>query len=146
MGHISSHAFKNFSLNFLMDKEISNAHIDGDIYIHDSDFWGITVTCCQIDLSKLFTNGFNTGHGTIREPKSIRTACALTAIAIQSNQNDQHGGQSIPALDYYLAPYISKSYTKYFKNNIKKYLKFFIEDIKDEINYEIGRASCRERV
>lgn len=133
MGYIASEASRKFNLNFLIDKEISKAHIDGDIHIHDLDLYMMTSTCTQIDISKLFKNGFNTGHGTIREPKSIRTACSLTAIAIQANQNDQHGGQSIPALDYYLAPYISKSYTRYFKNNIKKYLRFFIEDIKDEI-------------
>lgn len=136
---VGSEAFRTFNLNHLFNKEVSEAHINGDIYVHDMDFGALTTTCCQIDLSKLFKDGFNTGHGTIREPKSIRSACALTAIAIQANQNDQHGGQSIPALDYYLAPYISKSYTKYFKNNIKKYLNFYCEDIlkEDVLNSKI---------
>jgi ribonucleoside-triphosphate reductase len=76
------------------------------------DFYTLTETCCQIPLDKLFKDGFNTGHGFLREPGSIRTAGALAAIAIQSNQNDQHGGQSIPMFDYYLAPYVALSYVK----------------------------------
>lgn len=85
---------------------------DNLIYIHDMDFYGLTETCCQINLAKLFEKGFNTGHGYVRPPKSIGTAAALTCIVIQSNQNDQHGGQSIPAFDHYLAPYVEMTYTK----------------------------------
>ena len=59
-----------------------------------------TLTCCQIDLDKLFKGGFSTGHGHLREPQDITSCAALAAIAIQSNQNDQHGGQSIPAFDF----------------------------------------------
>lgn len=83
------------------------------IYIHDKDFYGLTTTCCQIELDKLFKDGFHTGHGYLREPNSISTAAALACIAIQSNQNDQHGGQSIPAFDYYMAPYVRKSWLKH---------------------------------
>lgn len=86
------------------------------IYIHDKDFYGLTETCCQIELDKLFKGGFDTGHGHIREPQSIGTAAALACIAIQSNQNDQHGGQSIPAFDYYMAPYVRKTYDKKVKH------------------------------
>ena len=82
------------------------------IWIHDCDFYGLTMTCCQIDLSQLFEHGFNTGHGHIRPPKSIDTAAALACIAIQSNQNDMFGGQSVPAFDYYLAPYVKMTYEK----------------------------------
>lgn len=82
------------------------------IWIHDKDFYGLTMTCCQIDLSQLFEHGFNTGHGHIRPPKSIGTAAALACIAIQSNQNDMFGGQSVPAFDYYLAPYVKMTYEK----------------------------------
>lgn len=82
------------------------------IWIHDKDFYGLTMTCCQIDLSQLFEHGFNTGHGHIRPPKSIGTAAALACIAIQSNQNDMFGGQAVPAFDYYLAPYVKMTYEK----------------------------------
>lgn len=82
------------------------------IWIHDCDFYGLTMTCCQIDLAKLFEHGFNTGHGHIRPPRSIGTAAALACIAIQSNQNDMFGGQSCPKFDHDLAPYVRLSYEK----------------------------------
>lgn len=129
-----SEASKAFNRNFLLKKEVAEAFSNNYLHIHDFEYYNMTTTCCQIDLAKLFKGGFHTGHGALREPSGIRTACALTAIAFQSNQNDQHGGQSIPHFDYYMAPYISKSYTRYFKNNIKKYLKFYCEDIlKEEV-------------
>ncbi len=107
-----SEAAKNFNLLYLMSERIANAHRNGDIHIHDLDFLALTETCCQIPADKLFKNGFNTGHGFLRQPGGIRTAGALMAIAIQSNQNDQHGGQSIPLFDYYLANYVSLTFVK----------------------------------
>ena len=85
-----SEGAKKFNLNFVIDPKISKYHIDGDIHIHDLDFYTLTQTCCQIDIGKLFKGGFNTGHGFLREHGNIRSAGALAAIAIQSNQNDQH--------------------------------------------------------
>lgn len=107
-----SEAAKKFNMLYMMSEDIAQAHTEGDIHIHDLDFLALTETCCQIPLDKLFKNGFNTGHGFLRTPGGIRTAGALAAIAIQSNQNDQHGGQSIPLFDYYLAPYVALSYVK----------------------------------
>ena len=100
----------------MMSPDIAAAHFGGDIHIHDLDFFNLTTTCTQINLKDLLARGFNTGHGGLRTPNSIGTAAALACIAIQSNQNDQHGGQSIPAFDYALAPYVAKSYIK----NLKK--------------------------
>ena len=96
----------------IIPQYVKEAVDDNIIYIHDKDFYGLTMTCCQIDLSQLFEHGFNTGHGHIRPPKSIGTAAALACIAIQSNQNDMFGGQSVPAFDYYLAPYVKMTYEK----------------------------------
>ena len=79
------------------------AHQDGDIHIHDLDFYTLTTTCCQIDLLNLFHGGFSTGHGVLREPNDIYSYSALACIAIQANQNDQHGGQSIVNFDYGMA-------------------------------------------
>lgn len=107
-----SEGAKNFNLLYMMSDYIAEAHKNGDIHIHDLDFLTLTMTCDQIPLDKLFKDGFNTGHGFLREPGNIRTAAALAAIAIQSNQNDMHGGQSIPLFDYYLAPYVALSYAK----------------------------------
>ena len=85
-----------------------------------------TLTCCQIDLEKLFNGGFSTGHGHLREPQDITSYAALAAIAIQSNQNDQHGGQSIPAFDFYLAKGVAKTFRKEYISNLNKALELFI--------------------
>lgn len=107
-----SEGAKNFNLLYIISPDIAEAHKNGDIHIHDLDFLSLTETCLQIPLDKLFEHGFNTGHGFLRSPGGIRTAGALAAISIQSNQNDQHGGQSIPLFDYYLAPYVALTYVK----------------------------------
>lgn len=114
---------KEFAKSYLMKKKYADAHDDGDIHIHDMDFLPMgTTTCMQIDLDKLFKGGFSTGHGHLREPNDIMSYSALAAIAIQSDQNDQHGGQSIPAFDYYLAPGVVKTFRKQFKQLIADYL------------------------
>lgn len=107
-----SEVAKAFNFDYLMSPDISKAHKQGDIHIHDADFYSLTQTCSQIDLDKLFSGGFHTGHGTLREPSEIRSYAALSCIALQSNQNEMHGGQSIPNFDYYLAPGVAKSYVK----------------------------------
>ncbi|MBQ9854434.1 MAG: anaerobic ribonucleoside triphosphate reductase [Bacilli bacterium] len=116
---------KEFAKAYLMKKKFADAHDNGDIHIHDMDFMAMgTTTCTQIDLNKLFKNGFSTGHGYLREPQDIMSYSALAAIAIQSNQNDQHGGQSIPAFDYYLAPGVLKTFKKQYKMAISELLEY----------------------
>ena len=116
---------KEFAKAYLMKPKYAEAHDNGDIHIHDMDFMAMgTTTCMQIDLNKLFKNGFSTGHGHLRSPKDIMSYSALAAIAIQSNQNDQHGGQSIPAFDYYLAPGVLKTFKKQFKQALYELLDF----------------------
>ena len=85
-----SEGAKKFNLLYLLSPDIADAHKNGDIHIHDLDFYALTLTCCQIDLEKLFAGGFNTGHGFLREPSEIRSYAALSCIAIQANQNDMH--------------------------------------------------------
>jgi len=116
---------REFAKSYLMKKKFAEAHDNGDIHIHDMDFMPMgTTTCCQIDLNKLFKNGFSTGHGHLREPNDIMSYGALAAIAIQSNQNDQHGGQAIPAFDYYLAPGVLKTFRKQLKQVIYDLLDY----------------------
>ena len=116
---------KEFCKTNVINPEHSKAHDEGDIHIHDMDFLNMgTLTCCQIDILKLFKDGFSTGHGFLREPNSIISYSALTAIAIQANQNDQHGGQAIPFLDFGLAPGVMKTFKKAFSSNLRKYLNF----------------------
>ncbi len=111
-----SEGSKYFTNNYVLPKDIASAHINGDIHIHDQDFYMLTETCCQIDLIKLFKGGFCTGHGALREPNDIRSYAALACIAIQANQNEMHGGQAVPNFDYSMAPGVAKTFRKaYFK-------------------------------
>ena len=119
-----SEGAKKFYEMFVLDPVHYRAHKEGDIHIHDLDFLTLTTTCCQIDLCTLFENGFSTGHGHVREPNDIMTYAALCCIAIQSNQNDQHGGQSVPMFDYAMAKGVEKTYRRHFKRNIAKVLDF----------------------
>ena len=113
MLRFGSEGSKDYVRRYVLRPEHSIAHSRGDIHIHDLDFYMLTINCCQIGLKDLFKRGFSTGHGFLREPQSIQSAAALCCIAIQSNQNDMHGGQSIPLFEYDLAPYVSISYSKH---------------------------------
>ena len=115
-----SEGSKQFYQMFVMKPEHARAHTSGDIHIHDLDFLTLTTTCCQIDIIKLFKDGFSTGHGFLREPNDIQSYSALACIAIQSNQNDQHGGQSIPNFDYGMAIGVAKTYSKLYTKNLAK--------------------------
>ncbi len=139
---------KEFAKAYLMKPEYAKMHDEGTIHIHDMDFLAMgTTTCCQIDLSRLFKNGFDTGHGYVRPPQDISTYGSLAAIVIQANQNDQHGGQAIPALDYYLAPGVLKTFKKQFKQTVYDFLDLdgFIEHINiDRIIREIDKLESIE--
>ena len=117
---------KEFCKTNVMNPIHSQAHDTGDVHIHDMDFLNMgTLTCCQIDILDLFKGGFSTGHGYLREPNDIMSYSALAAIAIQSNQNDQHGGQSIPYLDFGLAPGVIKTFRKEYISNLSRALNIF---------------------
>ena len=113
---------KEFYEMYVLEPQEAKAHINGDIHIHDLDFLTLTTTCCQIDLIKLFKDGFSTGHGYLREPNDIASYSALACIAIQSNQNDQHGGQSVPNFDYAMAEGVKKTYRARYIQNIARCL------------------------
>ena len=129
-----SEGAKQFCEMFILDTEHSKAHREGDIHIHDMDFYTLTTTCCQIDLLRLFEGGFSTGHGYLREPKDIRSYSALACIALQSNQNDQHGGQSVPNFDYALAPGVAKTFLRSYRDNLAKALDLYAGiDLSEEL-------------
>lgn len=135
-----SEGAKQFYEMFVLKPEHAKAHREGDIHIHDMDFLTLTTTCCQIDIEKLFKGGFSTGHGHLREPNDIQSYSALACIAIQSNQNDQHGGQSIADFDYGMRNGVVKTFRKLYWTNVGKMLNllFDIEDGVDKVK-EIGR-------
>lgn len=118
-----SEGSKFFIDNYVLPKEASVAHISGDIHIHDKDFYMLTETCCQIDLIPLFKDGFSTGHGYLRTPNSIESYAALACIAIQANQNEMHGGQSLPNFDYAMAEGVGKTFVKEYARAFKAYLR-----------------------
>ena len=141
-----SESAKQFYHMFVLNPEHSKAHTDGDIHIHDLDFLTLTTTCTQIDIIKLFKNGFSTGHGTLREPNDIASYSALACIAIQSNQNDQHGGQSIVNFDYGMAEGVRKTYIRLYRQNLAKAVmlwKGLEEDIEGDIKALIADITER---
>lgn len=127
-----SEGSKYFITSNILPKDIAVAHMNGDIHIHDMDFYMLTETCCQIDLLKLFKNGFSTGHGYLREPNDIRSYAALACIAIQANQNEMHGGQAVPMFDYCMAPGVEKTYRKQYYKALAYYFNAMLEmDLND---------------
>ncbi|MDE7395408.1 MAG: anaerobic ribonucleoside triphosphate reductase [Clostridiales bacterium] len=123
-----SESAKQFYELCVLNPVHSEMHKNGDIHIHDLDFLTLTTTCCQIDLDKLFTGGFCTGHGFLREPNHIASYASLACIAIQSNQNDQHGGQSVPNFDYALSKGVAKTYAKNYRDNLGRALELLTGD------------------
>ena len=141
-----SEGAKQFYGMYVLDPKHAQAHENGDIHIHDLDFLTLTTTCCQIDIVKLFKGGFCTGHGFLREPNDIRSYSALACIAIQSNQNDQHGGQSIPNFEYGMAPGVAKTYAKLYRENLAKALELLAglenaEETAHRVITQVGQKS-----
>jgi ribonucleoside-triphosphate reductase len=132
-----SEGAKEFYDLFVLNPDHSEAHKAGDIHIHDLDFLTLTTTCCQIDIVDLFKRGFSTGHGFLREPQDISSYASLACIAIQSNQNDQHGGQSIPNFDYGMAAGVKKTYKKSYRINLKKSIELLMDelDLSENLDY-----------
>jgi anaerobic ribonucleoside-triphosphate reductase len=122
-----SEGAKQFYDMYVLNPEHARAHREGDIHIHDLDFLTLTTTCTQIDIVELFRGGFSTGHGVLREPQDIASYAALAAIAIQSNQNDQHGGQSIVNFDYGMAPGVRKTFVKCYRKHLSEALELLVD-------------------
>lgn len=132
---ISEIASKNYYLKRMLPAEEAAAHTDGDIYIHDLSWYGKTLTCLQIPVDRLLKEGFNNGHGYIRPPKGIKTAAALAAIILQSNQNDMHGGQSFAYFDRDMGYYVELE--------LERQRKMLKEDF-DYVGVEVDPAKFEE--
>lgn len=141
-----SEGAKSFYDKYVIPQHIAKAHADGDIQIHDKDFYTLTETCCQIDLIKLFSGGFSTGHGYLREPNDIRSYAALACIAIQANQNEMHGGQSVPNFDYSMAKGVDKTYHKEFYGALAEFIRISkampYDDVKQMVDVIRENVSC----
>ncbi len=140
-----SEGAKQFNEMFVLKPEHAQAHREGDIHIHDMDFLTLTTTCCQIDLIKLFKNGFSTGHGVLREPNDIQSYSALACIAIQANQNDQHGGQSVFNFDYSMAEGVKKTFARRYRENMARALELLCDwEQADETAQSMAQAILSE--
>lgn len=136
-----SEGAKQFYDMYVLNPKHAKAHRDGDIHIHDLDFYTLTTTCTQIDLLDLFHGGFSTGHGVLREPNDIYSYSALACIAIQANQNDQHGGQSVVNFDYGMAPGVKKTYRKRYRDNLGRALELLC-NVEDSLKVAEGMVSA----
>ena len=110
----ASEVTKDYAYKYLVGVRYGRAHREGDIHIHDLDYYPTkTTTCVQYDLEDIFNRGFHTKNGTVRTPQSIQSYATLATIVFQTNQNEQHGGQAIPAFDHFMAPGVLKSFRKH---------------------------------
>ena len=140
-----SEGAKQFIEMFVLKPEHAQAHREGDIHIHDMDFLTLTTTCCQIDLIKLFRGGFSTGHGVLREPNDIQSYSALACIAIQANQNDQHGGQSVFNFDYSMAEGVKKTFARRYRDNMARGLELLCDvENADDAAKDMAEAILKE--
>ncbi len=127
----ASEVTKDYTEKYLLNIDYMLAHKNGDIHIHDLDYYPTkTTTCIQYDLDEIFEKGFNTKNGSVRTPQSILSYATLATIVFQTNQNEQHGGQSIPAFDFFMAKGVLKTFYKHLTESIK--LLLLLEDIKKD--------------
>lgn len=136
----ASEITKDYTYKYLLPKKYAEAHQLGDIHIHDLDYYPTkTTTCIQYDLNDLFERGFHTKNGSIRTPQSIQSYATLATIIFQTNQNEQHGGQAIPAFDFFMA----KGVLKTFQKSVSSTLSFLLEikgiDIDDKQLLDLTR-------
>ena len=140
-----SEGAKQVNEMFVLKPEHAQAHREGDIHIHDMDFLTLTTTCCQIDLIKLFKGGFSTGHGVLHEPNDIQSYSALACIAIQANQNDQHGGQSVFNFDYSMAEGVKKTFARRYRDNMARGLELLCDvENADDAAKDMAEAILKE--
>ncbi len=134
-----SEGSKYFCNHHILPSDIAAAHVCGDIHIHDEDFYMLTETCCQIDPLRLFRHGFSTGHGYLRPPSNILSRTALACIIIQANQNEMHGGQSIPNFDFAMAPGVAQTFRKHYFDSLSACV-----EVETGADHEEALSFCKE--
>ena len=133
MMKFASETTKPFVDDFLLSSEARQAIKDGYIHVHDKDYYPTkSLTCLQHPLDKILKNGFRAGHGSSRPAKRIETASIIGCISMETVQNEMHGGQAIPAFDYYLAPFVKLT----FKEELKKIAELLDKDLSNLYDYQ----------
>lgn len=151
MMKFSSETTKPFVDDYLLTEEVKTAVRQGYLHIHDKDYYPTkSLTCVQHPLDKILRNGFFAGHGESRPAKRIETASILGCISLETAQNEMHGGQAIPAFDFYLAPYVRSSFVEEVKVleelNGENYNHLYHIEIQDYIPRELSGLTGEQRV
>ena len=117
MMKFSSETTKPFVDDYLLSEDTRDAVKHNYLHIHDKDYYPTkSLTCVQHPLDNILNHGFAAGHGSSRPAKRIETASMLACISMETAQNEMHGGQAIPAFDFYLAPFVRSSFQEELKN------------------------------
>ena len=162
MMKFSSETTKPFVDDYLLSEESREAVRQNQLHIHDKDYYPTkSLTCCQHPLDHILERGFSAGHGSSRAAKRIETASVLACISLETAQNEMHGGQAIPAFDFYLAPYVrasfveelkaleeltGKNYAHLYNKEIGDYLKRPLEELEGEtrmVQHAINKTVAR---
>ncbi len=151
MMKFASETTKPFVDDYLLTPEAREAVRHGYIHIHDKDYYPTkSLTCVQHPLDRILENGFIAGHGESRPAKRIETASIIGCISLETAQNEMHGGQAIPAFDFYLAPYVRSSYIEEIKNlealNGADYSHLYHHNFDDYIKLPLDGLQGEERV
>lgn len=151
MMKFASESTKPFVDNYLLSEEAREAIKTNHIWVHDKDYYPTkSLTCIQHPLDRILKNGFKAGHAIVRPAKRIETASILACISMESIQNEMHGGQAIPALDFYMAPYVRMAYQEELKNledyDGKDYSELYDAPISDYLKKDLSDLSGLDRV
>ena len=151
MMKFASETTKPFVDDFLLSEEAREAVQGNYLHIHDKDYYPTkSLTCVQHPLDLILKNGFQAGHGESRPAKRIETASILGCISMETVQNEMHGGQAIPAFDYYLAPFVRTSYIEEVKVledlTAEDYSELYHAPIDDYLNIPLDGLQGRERI
>ncbi|MBQ2808949.1 MAG: anaerobic ribonucleoside triphosphate reductase [Bacteroidaceae bacterium] len=151
MMKFASESTKPFVDDFLLSEEVVDAVHNNYLHIHDKDYYPTkSLTCCQHPLDNILRNGFNAGHGESRPAKRIETASIMACISMETAQNEMHGGQAIPAFDFYLAPYVRSSFIEELKAIEEltgaDYSHLYNKEIEDYIQQPLDFLSGEERI
>ena len=151
MMKFASETTKPFVDDYLLSDEVLDAVNNNYLHIHDKDYYPTkSLTCVQHPLDRILTYGFSAGHGESRPAKRIETASILGCISLETAQNEMHGGQAIPAFDFYLAPYVRNSYIEEIKNleelNGKDYSHLYQKELTDYLQQPLDGLSDEKRI
>ncbi|MCH5239560.1 MAG: anaerobic ribonucleoside triphosphate reductase [Muribaculaceae bacterium] len=151
MMKFSTETTKPFVDDYLLSPKVKEAVKNNYIHIHDKDYYPTkSLTCVQHPLDNILTNGFVAGHGESRPAKRIETASVIACISLETAQNEMHGGQSIPAFDFYLAPYVRSSYIEEIKNledlTGEDLKHLYNKELKDFIKKDLSSLQGDERI